>query len=453
MRLFTRIFASFFAATILMVVALLGVSDFIRTIFPGDGAQLLRPDLVEAKLSAAIDSLEQSGSDAAFQDIGVPYRGLYLMDSDEAVLIKKGPAPPFYLPLAQGALNSGHTEVLPLPSSLEFACALKSHSGKRYVVVLRIPETFRFFRVRFWLDLGVILVPMSLVCLILSLYLTRPIMQLKVTAQRLAAGDLSARIASREIARHDELGDLGREFNTMAAQIQLLMTAQKRLVADVSHELGGPLTRMHLALALLRRRLKTERPQELDRIEYETDQLSNMVQQLLLVARMEAGSCLAETLAPLSIKSLCESAVEDASFEADHAGCTITGCRQDIILMGFPQLLRRAIDNILRNAIHHAPSGSEIVVNCNANLHDVTVEVLDSGPGVPESMLSEIFEPFFRTTPGRDSDSGGTGLGLAIAREAVRLHEGTIAAFNRPTRGLHVTIKLPMRTVFNHEPS
>jgi two-component system sensor histidine kinase CpxA len=139
--------------------------------------------------------------------------------------------------------------------------------------------------------------------------------------------------------------------------------------------------------------------------------------------------------------------VEDANFEAAQANCRVTGSRQDVTLLAYPQLLRRAIDNVLRNAIRYAPEGTEICLDCRIadDQRHLILEVLDSGPGVPESMLSDIFRPFFRTAPGRERDSGGTGLGLAIASESIRLHDGTITAQNRMCGGLQVTITLPLR--------
>jgi two-component system sensor histidine kinase CpxA len=210
---------------------------------------------------------------------------------------------------------------------------------------------------------------------------------------------------------------------------------------------------MHLALALLRRQLAAKDSVELARIERETDKLSNLVQQLLLLAGLEAGSPPAETFAPVSIRGFCESIIEDASFEAAHANCRITGSRQDVALLVYPQLLRRVLDNVLRNAIRYAPAGSEIQLNCRAttDAQHVILEVLDCGPGVPESMLSDIFRPFFRTAPGRESKSGGTGLGLAIASEAVRLHDGAITACNRREGGLQVTITIPLRAPTREE--
>jgi signal transduction histidine kinase len=450
MKLFLRIFLSFFIATLLMVGAVLAVSDFLPTIFPGDGGRLFEPGVTQFLLAKAVDAYEQHGADAFLAGATVNHRSLYLLDHDGKVLVKDGPTPPFYLPMAEGALRSGHSELLRLGSGLEFACRIQSATGRQYAIVLTISQSFRPLRLRFWFNLLIAMLPMALVCMALSLYLTRPITRLRTTAQRLASGDLSARSSPHRNGRGDELGDLARDFDTMAARLQLLMTAQKRFVADVSHELSAPLTRMHLALALLRRRFATQDIRELERIEHETDRLSNLVQQLLLLAGMEAGSCPAETLAPVSIPSLFQNIVEDANFEAAHSNCRITSTYPEIVVMAFPQLLRRSIDNVLRNAIHYAPSGSEVVLRCRVTLDRVVIEVLDSGPGVPESTLTEIFQPFFSTSPGRTSagrenSSGGTGLGLAIAAEALRLHDGTIVAANRDGGGLHVTIAFPLR--------
>jgi two-component system sensor histidine kinase CpxA len=147
------------------------------------------------------------------------------------------------------------------------------------------------------------------------------------------------------------------------------------------------------------------------------------------------------------MQSLCEGIIDDANLEAAHANCVVSGSRQDITVLAYPQLLRRAIDNVLRNAIRYSPAGSEICLDCSVSddAENVIVEILDCGPGVPESMLSDIFRPFFRTAPGRESSSGGTGLGLAIASEAMRLHDGAITAKNRKDGGLKVTITFPLR--------
>src|SRR5262249_23500122 len=145
-----------------------------------------------------------------------------------------------------------------------------------------------------------------------------------------------------------------------------------------------------------------------------------------------------------------ESLLEDANFEAANANCHchVVGLREDVTLLAYPNLLSRAIDNVLRNAIRYAPAGTDVRLDCKVDyvLQKVILEVTDCGPGVPESMVGDIFRPFFRTTPGRESNSGGTGLGLAIAGEAVRFHDGTITAENQKSGGLRVIITLPLKT-------
>jgi two-component system, OmpR family, sensor histidine kinase CpxA len=291
------------------------------------------------------------------------------------------------------------------------------------------------------------MIPAAMTCLLLTLYFTRPIAKLQVAAKRLAAGDLRARAGPLTRQHRDELGELARDFDAMASQIEVLLTAQRRFVADVSHELGGPLTRMHLALALLRRDPVSGKHSSVLRIERETDKLSNLVQELLLLASLEVGRVPSEVLASLSIRQLCESIVEDATFEAAHANCRVVGTRQEFTSLVYPRLLRRAVDNILRNAIRYAPAGTEIELNCKVDLiaRAFSISICDRGPGVQAAMLSDIFKPFFRTAPGRETDTGGAGLGLAIASEAIRLHDGTISARNRQSGGLEVTIVLPLR--------
>jgi two-component system sensor histidine kinase CpxA len=458
MKLFWRIFLSFWLATILMLGAVLSIREILPLSFPGDREAVFQPELASPVLTKAIDVYEQQGDAAFLTELReVPttrHSALYLLDEDGKTLVGDGIRPPFCSQMARAALQSGHSEVLRSGSRMVFACPLRSATGRRYAAVLTVFEKAnRLLRLRFWFTMTVAMLPAAFVCMLLSLYLTRPISRLRATAQRLAGGDLNARAAPPTIVRKDELGDLARDFDAMAAQIQLLMTAQRRFVVDVSHELGAPLTRMHLALALLRRRFAERGSEELGRIERETGKLSSLVQQLLLLAGLEAGSCPAETLAPVSMRPLCESIVEDANFEAAQANCLVTGSRHDVTLLAYPQLLRRAIDNVLRNAIRYAPAGTEICLDCRIadDQQRLILEVLDSGPGVPESMLSDIFRPFFRTAPGRERDSGGTGLGLAIASEAVRLHDGTVTAQNRKSGGLQVTITLPLRNPTREE--
>jgi two-component system sensor histidine kinase CpxA len=450
MKLFLRIFLSFWVATILMIAAVLIASEIFPMTFPGDRISRFDPPLPASVLINAVNTYEQQGSNEFHALVKSPRSSIYLFDQKGRELLRDSSPPSLYGQSARDALQNGHIEMRRLGLRKLFIYPIQSATGTKYAVVLSIFEPLnRLSKLRFWFNLMIAMLPAALVCIVLSLYITRPITNLRTTAQRLADGDLGARSRPLGVKRRDELGDLARDFDAMAARIQSLMTAQRRFVADVSHELGAPLTRMHLALALLRRRLAGQKIGELERIERETDKLSGLVQQLLLLASLEAGSCPAESLAPVSTRALCESIIDDANFEAAQAGCRIAGSHQDATLMAYPQLLHRAIDNVLRNAIRHSPQGTEILFNCEVvecYVPHVILEILDCGPGVPEAMLRDIFRPFFRTAPGRESSSGGIGLGLSIASEAVRIHDGTINAQNRKTGGLQVTIRLPLIT-------
>jgi len=460
MKLFWRIFLSFWLAVILMVGFVLIKGEILPLTLklPGDREGRFEPELAASALTKAADAYEQHGSEALssyFRNLArFRHRSVYLFDAEGKLLAGNGTTPGYYSELAREVSRSGHAGIQHVGFRSLFVCPIQSATGQHYAAILTSYDpAARLLSLRLWLNLMIAMVPAAFVCMVLSHYLTRPISRLQATAQRLAGGDLSARADPPTTDRRDELGDLARDFDTMAAQIQSLMTAQRRFVADVSHELGAPLTRMHLALALMRRQFAEKSGGAMERIERETQKLSSLVQQLLLLAGLEAGARPVEALAPVSMPSLCESIIEDANFEAAQKNCRVTGSRQDVSLLAYPNLLRRAIDNVLRNAIRYALAGTEIQLNCRAddNLQFVILEVLDCGPGVPESMLSDIFRPFFRTAPGRESSSGGTGLGLAIASEAVALHEGKIIAQNRKPGGLQVTITLPLRTVPREE--
>jgi two-component system, OmpR family, sensor histidine kinase CpxA len=453
MRLFWRIFLCFWLATILMFALVFTVNESLPFTFPGDGQGRFEPELAQAALLNAVNLYETEGHQtlsSILARLGQPrHAPVFLFDQDGRVLTGDTKPPLFYPLLARDAIRSGRA-VFQKYFGLRalFICPVQSATGRRYAAVLTVyDQAARLSNLRFWFNVAIAMLSTAIVCMALSLYLTRPITRLRATAQRLASGDLGARAG--QSARRDELGDLAHEFDAMAAQIQMLMTAQRRFVADVSHELGAPLTRMHLALALLRRQYAGKNSGELGRIEREADKLSNLVQQLLLLAALEAGAFPAETLQPVNLRSLCENIVEDAAFEAEHANCLVKGEREDVTVLVYPQLLRRAIDNVLRNAMRYAPGGTEILLNCaitNDQQH-VRVEVLDCGPGVPESMLGDIFKPFYRTDPSRESNSGSTGLGLAIAAEAMRFHNGIIAARNREGGGLQVTIEFALTPV------
>lgn len=275
-----------------------------------------------------------------------------------------------------------------------------------------------------------------LLCYALAYNLTAPLRRLKMALDHFGRGDLGAR--TRE-SRKDELGDLARAFDRMADRIQTLLAAERRLLLDISHELRSPLARLSVAVELAR---AGGNALPLDRIQKEADRLNALISQMLEVTRAE-GDTAHRNLERVQLDQLVTALVDACSIEAGARGCALVlASSSNIFVEGDPELLRRAIENVVRNAIRHAPVGSKIEMGLEQTEGRVQVRVRDYGPGVPEEALPHLFEPFYRVDPDRNRGSGGVGLGLSIARRAVELHQGTLRASNAAP-GLLVEIYLP----------
>jgi two-component system sensor histidine kinase CpxA len=282
----------------------------------------------------------------------------------------------------------------------------------------------------------------GLVAFLLARYLTRPLRTLRRATRRIAEGDLSARVAP-EIGRTDsEIGALGRDFDAMATRVEELVEAQRRLLSDVSHELNSPIARLRVALELARQRAGEDAAAPLDRIEREAERLGVLVAEILALSRLESDAAIER--APLDLSALVDEVVRDADFEAEAAGKRVEVRETEPAQTeGDEEILRRAIENVARNAVRFAPEGTAVEVTLARAEDETIIRVRDHGPGVPEEHLRAIFEPLHRVQPDRDRKTGGAGLGLAIAERAVRRHGGTIDAANASDGGLVVTIRLP----------
>jgi signal transduction histidine kinase len=285
------------------------------------------------------------------------------------------------------------------------------------------------------------------ICYLLTRYLTRPILRLQTAARQIADGDLSARAASKMTRRRDEIGELVRDFNQMADRIETLVASQKQLISDISHELRSPLARLTVALGLARQRAGDGAAHALDRIEREAERLNDMIGKLLTLARLGSASAPPERTS-VDLSELLQEIVEDASFEAQDHDCNVRlVCSEDAVVEGSPELLRSAIENVVRNAVHYTAAQTDVEVRLSSNgasIRSARIVVRDHGPGVPEAELVKVFQPFYRLADARERSSGGTGLGLAITDRAVRLHGGSIAARNAVGGGLEVEIRLPI---------
>jgi two-component system sensor histidine kinase CpxA len=271
----------------------------------------------------------------------------------------------------------------------------------------------------------------------IAIYIVRPLRSLQNVVKRFGEGEMDSRVGFH---RRDEFGELGRAFDNMAERIEALVVAERRLLQDISHELRSPLTRLRFALDLARS--TTEGDAAFLRVYKEVARLTELVDQLLQLTRAE-GDASARNVHDISLPDLISESVDDFQLEAEARECILVKCLEpQIILPGDHELIRRAIDNVLGNAVRHAPPRSEIVIDLRMHDRNALVSIRDQGPGVPEEMLSEIFKPFRRVESDRNRDTGGLGLGLSIARRAVVLHRGTITAINA-NPGLEVKLVLP----------
>lgn len=286
-------------------------------------------------------------------------------------------------------------------------------------------------------------------CFLLTRNITNPIVRLRSAASGLAAGQLRTRVDPKVLKRHDEIGSLARDFQRMAEQIDGLVSAQRDLLGDVSHELRSPLARLIVALGLLRHASPEEAPEYLNRISQEADRLDKMIGQLLTLTRIESG-VEASQREKFDLADLMHEVAADGDFEARAHNREVKVVQTEACtISGVPEMLRSAIENVVRNAIRHTPENTAVEMSLRkvqvANATKALLKIEDRGPGVPDRMLREIFIPFQRVFDQNEPHAvNGSGLGLAIAERAVRVHDGRISARNAVEGGLIVEMELPV---------
>jgi two-component system OmpR family sensor kinase len=382
-------------------------------------------------------------------------RALYAVDEQEHELLGR-PVPPGALSQARNLIPREPAVVKEVPTA----------DGHRYLLFQAPPEGFdgnnhegvlalRLFEGRSpphfqapepdlipFLPLVAAILASLIFAFLLAWYFAQPIRHLKQAFDDAAEGNLDRRLSLAMGGRRDELSDLGRDFDRMTQKLRALMISQRRLLHDVSHELRSPLARLQASIGLAMQQPE-KMHESLQRIAREGGRIDKLVSELLTLSKLETG-VMHKQIEAIDMHDLLVGIVDDAQFEASAKDCSVVWRgKTSGMVDGDPELLQRALENVLRNAVKYSPAGNEITLTTQIDEpgRQLTVSILDQGPGVPESELKLIFEPFYR---GSNTNTSGHGLGLAIAIRIVESLGGTVGAGNREQGGLQVDIVLPV---------
>lgn len=457
--LFLKIFLWFGAVVLTAIGSAFLVGEFVHR--SGPQQQMRRPlDLaLDAYARMAAESYEHGGQRALAAELDrihdeSNFRGLLF--NFQLQELSGRPLSAGSIQVVQRVYNTRLPEESEGPRTF-FARPVLTASGNQYVFLSEmpphpppvhfLPPIVHLFLMAF---LG------ALFCYGLARYLTSPVKKLRAATREFASGNLSARVGPTMGNRRDELVSLAVDFDEMAEKIQLLIESQRRLLGDISHELRSPLARLNVALELARQRSGAAATSALERIQKEAELLNEMIGQLLALTRLESGATEIQKT-EFDLEELLRDIVKDADYEARARQRSVRlGKTEPAIIAGVPNLIRRAVENVVRNAVHYTAENTAVEVELTidreassvrsgSNDESFMIIVRDHGPGVPDDALGEIFRPFYRVDEARDREAGGVGLGLAIAERAVRLHGGSVKAANESSGGLAVTIVLPAK--------
>jgi two-component system, OmpR family, sensor kinase len=427
--IFTKILLWAIGTTVVSLVGFAVTTRLISEFLPGP-----------VDMMARMLVLQREGAQSAYEQGGRERLAGYLRRLDELFDVKHSLVDVTGRDMVDG---SDRSPLLSLASSPpapptwhknELLLATAPAAGSRLLVVIH-PKIRLLGLLPYYLWIFLVIAALGYA---LAVYLGRPLRELRRAVEEFGRGDLATRTGS---TRRDEIGELVRAFDLMAERTETLMTAERRLLQDVSHELRTPLSRLRLSVRLAR--TSDDREAALDRIKKEVDRLSSLVDELLQVAAAEEDPQ-SRDQEEVRLDALMQTLVDDGAMEAEAKGCRLELlANQPATITGDLELLRRAIDNVLRNAIRHAPDGTAVEIGLRRQIGTALITIRDKGVGVPDDSLTAIFDPFYRVGDDRNRSDGGVGLGLSITRRAISLFGGQIIASNAHP-GLNVAIELPL---------
>ncbi|MCJ7957726.1 MAG: HAMP domain-containing histidine kinase [Pseudomonas sp.] len=435
--LFWRILASFWLAITLVA----GLSILLGHMLNQDAWILSRHPGLNSLTEEWTQTYESQGEDAA-QDILQQRKRQYHIDVQ--VLNESGdPLVRGTFPRRAAAFEARqNNDDRHLPWRRLTAEYTSPKTGDTYLFIYRIPhpelDAWHRDSLTWPLSaLAIALVVLTLFSLLVTLSITRPLSRLRGAVHDLGQATYQQNSLARLSNRRDEFGVLARDFNRMGSRLQSLIGSQRQLLRDVSHELRSPLARLRIALALAERAAPEEREKLWPRLTRECDRLEALISEILVLARVDADNASAEEV---DLNTLLVALQKDAQLACPEQPVQITAQPQ-LSLRGWPTMLERAMDNLLRNAQRFNLAGQTIEVTALRQGEKILISVRDHGPGVETEHLSQLGEPFFRA-PGQDSP--GHGLGLAIARRAAERHGGSLMLANHPQGGFIATLELPL---------
>ena len=433
--LLARIFVSYFGATALVVVLMVGAS-------------LLAVAAQQRNLQ--LPRIAELASDA--QDISAAQGLVGLRGWAALTNARLRPIQGEVFDAGGARVNraeTGGTAQQPQPRAAAagntFTREFAGPDGGRWRLVVVVP-TQRLFGLLGEPRLALTLWPLAavvfaIVCFLVARSISVPIELLRDATSRIARGDLDSGVAPELARRRDEIGQLARDFRVMADNLRELLQSKQQLIRDMSHELRTPLTRIRMGIELGASQGASAVSEQLAR---DVERLDALIGQMLRLASVN-DPALTLRATRVNVTDLLRRIAQDCEIEAAAREVELQVEGEDeLVVTGDPDLLRSAFENVLRNAIRYSPDRGVVRVVARRDGERCVVRVVDRGVGVPEEFLKKIFEPLFRVAPARDTGTGGNGIGLAIVARVLGVHGGRASAANVAPSGLEMTLELPL---------